>query len=110
MLECTHSVGIRREIRRRANVVGSFPDGHSALMLASAGLRYVAGTRWGLGHDPAGGNGCDQGLTGRQLGGLPHGAGSGMRCIPCQEDSPKSETLLTLPQGVVEPPIHLEWP
>jgi transposase-like protein len=39
---------IMREIRRRTNVVGSFPDGHSALMLASARLRYVAGTRWGM--------------------------------------------------------------
>ena len=36
-----------REIRRRSRVVGCFPDGNSALMLAAARLRYVAGTRWG---------------------------------------------------------------
>ena len=38
---------LMREIRRRSRVVGSFPDGRSALMLAAARLRYVAGTRWG---------------------------------------------------------------
>ena len=39
---------IMREIRRRTRVVGSFPDGNSALMLAAARLRHIAGTRWGL--------------------------------------------------------------
>ena len=38
---------IMREIRRRSRVVGCFPDGHSALMLAAARLRYIAGTKWG---------------------------------------------------------------
>lgn len=38
---------ILREVRRRTRVVGAFPDGHSALMLVAARLRYVAGTRWG---------------------------------------------------------------
>ena len=38
---------IRREIRRRTRVVGAFPDGKSALMLAAARLRHVAGTQWG---------------------------------------------------------------
>jgi putative transposase len=38
---------IMRELRRRTRVVGNFPDGHSALMLVAARLRYVAGTRWG---------------------------------------------------------------
>ena len=38
---------ILREIRRRTRVVGSFPDGESAVMLAAARLRHVAGTRWG---------------------------------------------------------------
>jgi len=38
---------ILKEIRRRTRVVGSFPEGESALMLASARLRHVAGTRWG---------------------------------------------------------------
>lgn len=36
-----------REIRRRTRVVGSFPDGRSALMLVGGRLRHVAGTRWG---------------------------------------------------------------
>jgi putative transposase len=36
-----------REIRRRTRVIGSFPDGESAVMLAAARLRHVAGTRWG---------------------------------------------------------------
>jgi putative transposase len=38
---------LMREIRRRTRVVGNFPDGDSALMLAAARLRHVAGTRWG---------------------------------------------------------------
>ena len=37
---------IIREIRRRTRVVGSFPDGQSALNLAAARLRHIAGTRW----------------------------------------------------------------
>jgi transposase-like protein len=37
---------IMREIRRRSRVVGCFPDGNSALMLAAARLRHIAGTRW----------------------------------------------------------------
>jgi transposase-like protein len=38
---------IMREIRRRTRVVGAFPDGRSALMLVSARLRHIAGTKWG---------------------------------------------------------------
>jgi transposase-like protein len=38
---------IMREIRRRTRVVGAFPDGNSALMLVSARLRHIAGTKWG---------------------------------------------------------------
>lgn len=38
---------IMREIRRRTRVVGAFPDGRSALMLAAARLRYVSGSHWG---------------------------------------------------------------
>ncbi len=34
---------LNREIRRRTRVVGSFPDGHFALMLVAARLRYLAG-------------------------------------------------------------------
>lgn len=37
---------ILREIRRRTRVVGSFPDGQSALNQAAARLRHVAGTEW----------------------------------------------------------------
>ena len=36
---------LNREIRRRTRVVGSFPDGNSALMLVCARLRHVAGTQ-----------------------------------------------------------------
>lgn len=39
---------IMREIRRRSRVVGCFPDGNSALMLAAARLRHIAGTQWGI--------------------------------------------------------------
>ena len=38
---------MNREIRRRTRVVGTFPDGNSALMLVCARLRYVAGSQWG---------------------------------------------------------------
>jgi putative transposase len=37
-----------REVRRRTRAVGAFPDGKSALMLAAARLRHVAGTNWGM--------------------------------------------------------------
>jgi len=36
-----------KEIRRRTRVVGAFPDGRSAVMLAAARLRYMAGKKWG---------------------------------------------------------------
>lgn len=38
---------LMKEIRRRTRVVGSFPDGQSALMLVAARLRHIAGTKWG---------------------------------------------------------------
>ena len=38
---------LNREIRRRTRMVGTFPDGNSALMLVCARLRHVAGTQWG---------------------------------------------------------------
>jgi transposase-like protein len=38
---------IIREVRRRTQVVGSFPDGHAALMLVAARLRHVSGSKWG---------------------------------------------------------------
>jgi putative transposase len=37
---------ILREIRRRTKVIGAFPDGASALNLAAARLRHIAGTGW----------------------------------------------------------------
>jgi len=37
---------ILREIRRRTRVVGAFPDGQSALNLATARLRHIAGSTW----------------------------------------------------------------
>ena len=37
---------IMREIRRRTRVVGAFPDGQSALNLAAARLRHIAGSKW----------------------------------------------------------------
>ncbi len=36
-----------REIRRRTRVVGAFPNGQSALILAAARLRHVASSKWG---------------------------------------------------------------
>ena len=46
---CTNNVieRLNREIRSRTRVVGSFPDGNSALMLVCAQLRHVASTQWG---------------------------------------------------------------
>ena len=38
---------LNREIRRRTRVVGTFPDGRSALMLVTARLRHVAESEWG---------------------------------------------------------------
>lgn len=38
---------INREIRRRTRVVGTFPDGKSALMLVTARLKYIAEHEWG---------------------------------------------------------------
>ncbi|WP_442871684.1 transposase [Anaerotignum sp.] len=38
---------LNQKIRRRTRVVGTFPDGNSALMLVCARLRHVAGTHWG---------------------------------------------------------------
>jgi transposase-like protein len=38
---------IMKEIRRRTRVVGALPDGRSALRWVAAGLRDIAGTRWG---------------------------------------------------------------
>ena len=37
---------LNREIRRRTRVVGSFPDGNSALMLICARTRYVTANEW----------------------------------------------------------------
>ena len=39
---------INREIRRRTNAVGCFPDGNSVLMLVYARLRHVSASSWGV--------------------------------------------------------------
>ncbi len=58
---------INREIRRRTRVVGTFPDGNSALMLVTARLVH-SGARVGqeevLGHVEAGGDGRAEGKGG----------------------------------------------
>ena len=36
-----------KKIRRRTRVVGSFPDGYSAMMLVGARLRHISTTKWG---------------------------------------------------------------
>lgn len=41
------TVRIDRETRSRTRVVGTFSDGSSALMLATARLKYVAEHKWG---------------------------------------------------------------
>lgn len=38
---------LNREIRRRTRVVGTFPDGKSALMLVTARLKHIAESEWG---------------------------------------------------------------
>ena len=38
---------LNREIRRRTRVVGTFPDGESALMLVTTSLKYIAESKWG---------------------------------------------------------------
>ena len=38
---------IMKKIRRRTKVVGSFPDGYSAIMLVGARLRHISTTKWG---------------------------------------------------------------
>ena len=38
---------IMKEIRRRTRVIGSFPDGVSAVMLVGARLRHISTTKWG---------------------------------------------------------------
>lgn len=39
---------MNREIRRRTNAVGCFPDGDSALMLVCARLRHISASSWGV--------------------------------------------------------------
>ena len=43
----TFETAIIARYKRRTKVVGSFPDGESALMLVCARLRHVASSDWG---------------------------------------------------------------
>lgn len=56
---------INLEIRRGTRVVGTFPDGNSALMLVTARLKYHSGARVGQeevpGHVQTGGDGRTEG-------------------------------------------------
>lgn len=38
---------VMKEIRRRTNVVGAFPDGNAALLLVCARLRHITTSEWG---------------------------------------------------------------
>ena len=38
---------INRKSRRRTRIVGTFPDGNSALILVTAGLKYIVEHEWG---------------------------------------------------------------
>ncbi len=38
---------VNKEIRRRTQVVGSFPNSKSALILVSARLRHIMSSKWG---------------------------------------------------------------
>ena len=44
---------INRKIKRRTRVVGTFPDGNSALMLVTARLKYIVEHEWGKGRCPS---------------------------------------------------------
>lgn len=41
------AIGVNSEGRRRTRVVGTFPDGKSALMLGTARLKYIVENEWG---------------------------------------------------------------
>lgn len=47
LVAASENSSLNDEIRRRTRVVGTCPDGNSALMLVCARLRHVAGTQWG---------------------------------------------------------------
>ena len=38
---------IMKETHRQTRVVGSFPDGYSAMMLVGARFRHISTTKWG---------------------------------------------------------------
>ena len=67
---------INREIRRRARVVGTFPDGNSTLMSVTARLKlkYLVGQEEVHGHVQTGGDGLAEGKGGGLEG---DGAGDG---------------------------------
>lgn len=47
LVAASENSSLNDEIRHRTRVVGTCPDGNSALMLVCARLRHVAGTQWG---------------------------------------------------------------
>ncbi len=55
---------INREIRRRTRVVGTFPDGNSALMLVTTRLKRIVGQEEVPGYVEAGGDGRNEGKDG----------------------------------------------
>ena len=55
---------INREIRRKTRVVGTFPDGNSALMLVTARLKCLVGQEEVHGHVQTGGDGLAEGKGG----------------------------------------------
>ena len=58
---------IMKEIRRRTRVVGSFPDGYSAMMLVGARLRHLSTTKWWTNYTPRETFGMNSCLTGAPL-------------------------------------------
>ena len=44
---CVRINNVIERVKRRTRVIGTFPDGESALMLVCARLRYVASNDWG---------------------------------------------------------------
>ncbi len=96
---------LNREIRRRTRVVGSFPDGNSALMLVCARLRHVAGTQWGnkkymnMKH-------LEAAVEDASIAGLPHSSRSLQTNFAQNPTLPPQLYPLSLFESVQRRPIH----